>query len=376
MPMSCLFKKIVSKKSVSYFISRLLFVGVATLSLSACSWFASDDPEAEDALLLSPLEIPPDLVTPKGDPRLARPILPTLKKSDGSKLAGGAAVDCQCSEPPSIGEQVLPQGKGVQRMREGQRRWLIVQAEPEQVWPLARGFLEMRGYRVQRDEPAIGMLETDWKPVLADALVDKKHATDKNGQANWRERLRVRIEPAGKAGYTEIFLTQRHSQRVSDAADETAKWELRPADTDRAVEMLNRLARHLAAENVQDAVPLKALAAEIKIDADGHTVLQLNTTFDIAWRRTSLALDGLGFTIEDHNRASRIFHVYNELPSGLTEEELKHGKPKSATVREEYWLHLQERGEQINLSVRNKAGQVDESQVARHLLNLLSGQFQ
>lgn len=285
-------------------------------------------------------------------------------------------MDCQCSEPPSIGEQVLPQGKGVQRMREGQRRWLIVQAEPEQVWPLARGFLEMRGYRVQRDEPAIGMLETDWKPVLADALVDKKHATDKNGQANWRERLRVRIEPAGKAGYTEIFLTQRHSQRVSDAADETAKWELRPADTDRAVEMLNRLARHLAAENVQDAVPLKALAAEIKIDADGHTVLQLNTTFDIAWRRTSLALDGLGFTIEDHNRASRIFHVYNELPSGLTEEELKHGKPKSATVREEYWLHLQERGEQINLSVRNKAGQVDESQVARHLLNLLSGQFQ
>jgi outer membrane protein assembly factor BamC len=231
-----------------------------------------------------------------------------------------------------------------------------------------------------RDEPAIGLLETDWKPVLADIPADGEPATDKNGQANWRERLRIRIEPAEQAGRTEVFLTQNHSQRVSattgDAADQTPKWELRPSDADRAVEMLNRLARHLAAENVQDAVPLKPLATEIKIDANGHTVLQLTTSFDLAWRRTSLALDSLGFTIEDHDRASRIFHVYNELPSGLSEEELKFGKPKSATVREEYWLHLQENGDFINLSVRNKAGQADESQVARHLLNLLQGQLQ
>lgn len=370
------FQNTFSAKSPAYFLARMLVVGGVTLTLGACSWFAGDDPEAEDALLLSPLEIPPDLVTPKADPRLARPTLPALKKSTGGKLASLAPADCQCSEPPSIGEQVLPQGKGVQRMREGQRRWLIAQAEPEQVWPLARGFLEMRGYRVQRDEPAIGLLETDWKPVMADASVDEKHATDKNGQANWRERLRIRIEPASKAGYTEIFLTQRHGQRVSDAADETAKWELRPADTDRAVEMLNRLARYLAAENVQDAVPLKPLLTEIKVDADGHTVLQVTSAFDIAWRRTSQALDNLGFSIEDHDRANRIFHIYNELPSGLTEEELKHGKPQSATVREEYWVHFQERDEQVNLTMRNKAGQVDESQAARHVLNLLLGQFQ
>ena len=376
MPMSLIFIKSIFTKNAFLFSRRLLLLSVAALTLSACSWFAGDDPAAEDALLLSPLEIPPDLVSPKGDPRLARPTLPALKKTSDGKLATTSLESCQCSEPPRIGEQVLPQGKGVQRMREGQRRWLIAQAEPEQVWPLVSGFLEMRGYRVQRDEPAIGLFETDWKPVLANASVDKKRATDKNGQANWRERLRIRIEPADKAGYTEIYLTQHHSQRVSEAAEVTAKWELRPSDTDRAVEMLNRLAHHLAAKNVQDAVPLKPLTVEIKIDADGHTVLQLDSRFDIAWRRTSLALDDLGFTIEDHDRASRIFHVYNDLPSGLTEEELKHGKQQSATVREEYWLHLQERGEHINVSVRNKAGQVDESQLAHHLLNLLSGQFQ
>lgn len=365
---------VINVMSMFHFFGRSLLIGSMALTLGACSWFASDDPEAQDALLLSPLEVPPDLVTPKGDPRLARPTLPTKKKSDGLKQANAAPVDCQCNEPPSIGEQVLPQGKGVKRMREGQRRWLVVQAEPEQVWPLARGFLEMRGYRVLKDEPAVGLLETDWKAVVADAA--DTSTTDKSGQANWRESLRIRVEPSEKAGLTDVFLSQRHSQRVSDASDEDPKWELRPADADRAAEMLNRLARHLAAENVTDAVPLKPVSTEIKIDGDGHTILELGANFDVAWRRTSLALEGLGFTIEDHNRASRIFHVYNDLPSRLSEEELKHGKEKSATVREEYWLHLQERDEKVHLTVRNKAGQVDESQVARHLLTLLQGQFQ
>lgn len=348
-------------------LSRLLLIGAAALLLGACSWFGGGDSETGGAVLLPSLEIPPDLITPVGDPHLARPNQPTVAatktaKPDSSKLAEAPSVDCRCNELPSIGQRVLPAGKGVQRMREGQRRWLMVQAEPEQVWLLVRGFLEMRGYRVERDEPAIGLLETDWKLQYSEGQAEN--------QAQWRERLRIRIEPAEQAGNAEIFLTQRHSQRVSDI------WELRPADVDRAVEMLNRLARHLAAKDVKDAVPPTPLNARIASDADGHTVLQLDTTFDKAWRRTSLALDALGFTIEDHNRANRIFHVYNELPSGLSEEELKFGKPKDATVREEYWLHVQERDEHINLSMHNKAGEVDESQVARHVLNLLLGQLQ
>ena len=373
MPMFSVF----DPKHVLQILCRLMLISIATLALGACSWFSGDDADSKEALLLAPLEVPPDLVTPVGDPRLARPVLPVMKKTGAisrSALAETPTVN-EPNAPQSIGEQVLPQGKGVQRMREGQRRWLVVDAEPEQVWPLARGFLEMRGYRIQRDEPAVGLLETDWKEIFADDRADKQPTTEKIGRANWRERLRLRIEPAEQAGRTEIFLTQNHSQRGPDTADQQPQWELRPADEDRAVEMMNRLARYLAAENVQDAIPLQPIVASIEVDADNHTVLQLNTTFDIAWRRTSMALDGLGFTIEDHDRANRIFHIYNDLPSGLSEEELNFGKPKSATVREEYWVQLQESGEHTNLSIRNKAGQVDESRVAQHLLNLIQGQF-
>jgi outer membrane protein assembly factor BamC len=255
-------------------------------------------------------------------------------------------------------------------MREGQRRWLVVEAEPEQVWPLVRKFVTMRGYRVQTDEPAIGLLETDWKPLVVAEQSDEEQATD---AGNWRERLRIRIEPAELPGRTEIYLTQRNSQRGEDEDDES--WQLRPADDDRAVEMLNRLARFLAAEDVSDAVALQPLAARIALDDNEHTVIIAAAEFATMWRRTSMALDALGFTIEDQDRTNRIFHIYNELPSGLTEEELNFGKKKSATVREEYWVHVQERGEEVHVSIRNQAGTVDESRVAQHVLTLLLAQL-
>jgi len=350
-------------KSVSLPALRWLFLLMAISTLGACSWFAGVDTQPDRARLLPPLEVPPDLVTPVGDPRLARPVLPTLATD---KLA--AAANCQCSEPPSIGEAVLPAGKDVQRMRDGARRWLSVEAEPEQVWPLVRKFLDMRGYRIQRDEPAIGLLETDWKSRYAD---DK--STD--GQANWRERLRIRIEPGEQAGRTDIFLTQRNSQRLTDDSESGYHWELRPVNEDRAVEMLNRLAQFLDGKNVSEAVPLQPLTARIGLDGDEHTVIIVEAEFDLTWRRTALALASLGFTIKDRDRANRLFYIYNDLPSGLSETELKHGKKKSATVREEYWIRLQDAGNATHISVRNKTDRVDESQVARHLLTLLLAQL-
>jgi len=355
-------------KKISFPVLRGPFLLMIITMLTACSWFAGEDGQAGDARLLVPLEVPPDLVTPVADPRLARPVLPKVDRSAVEPVVA-QTVDCQCNEPPRIGEQVLPAGKGVQRMREGQRRWLIAEAEPEQVWPLVRKFLDMRGYRVQRDEPAIGLLETDWKPQY----VDDNGASD--GQASGRERLRIRIEPAEQPGRTEIFLTQRNSQRVTDEGEQAGRWELRPASEDRAVEMLNRLARYLAAEDVSDAVPLQPLNARIDVDSEQNTVIIVEAGFDLVWRRIGLALDELGFTIEDHDRASRTYRVYNELPSTLSEEERRLGRKKK-TVREEYRIRVQEKGEFTHISVRNEAGDVDESQVTRHLLVQLLGQLE
>jgi outer membrane protein assembly factor BamC len=252
---------------------------------------------------------------------------------------------------------------------------LLVSAEPEQVWPLARKFLEMRGYRVSRDEPAIGVMETDWKMLFENADSDSKET---NGIPTERERLRLRLEPGQQSERTEVYITQFRSEHVTNVdsiADKNKQWKLSAPDEGRAIEMLNRFARFLTAENVEDAVPLTPVVSELGSDGDGGSVLIVEADFDKVWRRTGIALDALGFVIEDRDRASRTYNVYNELSTGKTEEELEHGKPESATVRESYRIRLDQEGENTVLSIRTKTGQVDNSDVAVHVLNLLLSQF-
>jgi outer membrane protein assembly factor BamC len=344
---------------------------MSVLLLSGCSWFSSDKGELDAAETLTPLEIPPDLVRPYSDDKLVSPV-PATSPQKVQK-----AADCRCDDRlPSIGERVLPQGKGVQRLRDGQHRWLLVAAEPEQVWPLARKFLEMRGYRVSRDEPSVGLLETDWKNIF-DITVDNNGSggKDTNSIPTMRERLRLRLEPGQQSERTEVYLTQYRSERV-ESTKSGEQWMLRQSDDERAIEMLNRFAKFLTAENVEEAVSLVPVASKLGTDGDGGSVLIVEADFAKVWRRTGIALDALGFVIEERDRNSRIYNVYNELSTGRTEEELKHGKPESATVRESYRIRLDQKGETTMLSVRTKNGEVDNSDVAVHVLNLLQSQFQ
>ncbi len=344
----------------------LLTGSLLVVSLSGCSWFSSDTRVDTQASVLPPLEIPPDLIHPRGDPRLARPELPSAALAAAS--ADITATPCRCDELPRIGDRVLPEGKGVQRVREGQNRWLRVSAEPEQVWPLVRKFLEIRGYRIIGDEPAVGLLETDWKP-----------RADDGGSANWRERLRIRVEPAEQAGFTGLYLSQRNSERVAatkDGVEGEAQWQSRAPDRDRAVEMLNRLARFLAAEDVQDTVALEGISSRFDNDEDGAVVLLVEAPFENVWRRTALALESLGFVIEDRDHANGSYRVYSEISTNMTETELKYGRPKKATVKEKYTLRLTTIGDNTRIGMRSPSGAADSSQAARHVLSLLRGQLQ
>ena len=340
---------------------RFILIGIITL-MTACSWTSK---EKSDAEVLPPLDVPPDLLKPTINEQYVPPVLPAAAPLPSATQEPTTNDSRSSSDLPRLGEPVLPPGRGVQRVRDGQRRWLIVSAEPEQAWPLVRKFLTMRGYSIARDEPAIGLLETDWK--------DRFDDTDHNGLPNWRERLRIRLEPAEQAGKTEVYVSQNNSERVTE--DGQSQWQIRAPDNERSVEMMDRLARYLVAGNIEDVAPLSALVSNIDTDEDGRIALRVEAGFELVWRRTALALDALGFVIEDHNRASRTYRIYNEVSKGLTEEELQHGKPQSATMREEFQLRLHEEGEHTLISVQDKLGRPDQSKIARHLLSQLRGQF-
>ena len=323
----------------------LLFLGI--IALTACG-----SSSERDAATLPPLEVPPDLVKPRVDNQMQ---LPTLPKAAAAPT-GQATTDL-----PRIGEAVLPPQRGVHLRREGDRRWLTVEAEPEQVWPLAAKFLVARGYRVAREEPVVGLIETDWKPIFADDAANENPVL--------RERLHLRLEPGERAGMTEVFVSQTASERAGDA------WQMRAPDEERAAIMLNRFAQYLGGQDVKQETPLTPLASKMDSDADGNPVLRVQAPFEQTWRRTALALETLGFTIEDADRSNRIYSVYTEVSTGKTEEELKYGKPESATVRDAYQVHVTEDGESTLIGVGGKSGWAEGTQQARHLLNLLQGQL-
>jgi outer membrane protein assembly factor BamC len=323
-----------------------------SLLISACSWFSEEEPGA--APVEPPLEVPPDLIKPSGNPSLQMPQVPQASQQKAQPAA----------DLPKLGQRVLPPQRGVTLVRDGWRRWLLVEAEPEQVWPLAKKFLLGRGYLVATEDPEIGFLETKWKQRYA-AEGDKGEV-----KASTRERLRLRLEPGEGLGTTEVFLSQEAAQREGDT------WQLRAPDAGRSEEMLNRLARYLGGHDVKQAVPLTPLQTELSHDADGAPELRVSYPFDKTWRRVGLALENLGFVVEDYDRSSNTYHVYNEVSSGKTYEEIHYGKPEKATVRETFRVRLVAAGDTTVISIRDKSGAPESTQQARHLLNLLQGQLQ
>jgi outer membrane protein assembly factor BamC len=57
------------------------------------------------------------------------------------------------------------------------------------------------------------------------------------------------------------------------------------------------------------ATPVNQKRAEIKKEADGTSSLEIQDPFDRAWRRVGLALDIIGFVIEDKDRSNGIYFV-------------------------------------------------------------------
>ncbi|HEB94634.1 MAG TPA: outer membrane protein assembly factor BamC [Gammaproteobacteria bacterium] len=330
---------------------RVLFMLCVLFLLSACGWL-SNKPTTTGVNELPPLEVPPDLVKPQGGAPLRVPEVTSAK----------TVTDCVPSAPElaRIAQRVLPPQKDVRIVRDGRHRWLMVEVEPEQLWPLARRFLSQHGYRIAVDQPGIALIETDWKPL----------ETDTDGKPALAERLRLRIEPGQVPGSTEVYISEALRERTTDGG-----WELRSPDEERAAEILYRLARYLGNEDVGQAMPLKALDSEIDRDGDGNIRLRIDAPWEAVWRRAGIALDNLGYIIEDRDRANRVYAIYTELASGKTDEEVKYGKPESATVRLAYTLKITEADQATLISVLDSAGNPDNSGPARHLLTQIQSQL-
>ena len=384
-------------------ISLALAIAVA---VSGCSWFnTKDDYRGAASRRAQPLEVPPELSRPQAEDRYAIPDPKSQTTYSQYTQRGNAPAVPGAPDAKTV----LPKIEGARLERQGDQRWLVVKGDPAAVWPVAREFWTENGYQLVKEEANAGILETEWYEDKSKIPQDLMRRTVGKVAPNlWstprRDKYRTRLEKGSEYGTTEIFISNRNVEEIfADANQDRTVWQSRPADKDAEAEMLQKLlvkigtAQAVAQAEAQakqqgtqvaSTRPTAASAA-----AERNAVLQgnqltVNDSFDRAWRRVGLALDRVGFTVEDRDRTKGLFYVRYVDPEKDSSAPKNRGDEgffdklkfwKSDTPKDklpQYRVHVADAGSSMSqVVVQNSQGQPDQSNTSKRILSLLYDQL-
>ena len=372
---------------------NLLWILLPAVLLAGCEMTLPESKKIEykSAGKLPPLEIPPDLTRPSRDERYSVPDVATSK--------GSATYSAYSSERgaarTTTAQDVLPQVEQMRIERSGTQRWLVVGGKPDQVWPTVKEFWQEMGLLVNVELPEAGIMETDWAENRAKLPQDIIRSTigkvfDSLYSTAERDKYRTRLEKGSTPGTTEIYISHRgmYEVVVNEGKSET-RWQPRPADPELEAEMLRRLMVRMGAEEAQAKTMVAAGGkleerAKLKPAADGIGRLELQEAFDRAWRRVGLALDRVGFTVEDRDRSEGLYfvrYVDPEIDTAKKEDKgfmsklmFWKGKP-DPTQSMQYRIYVKGEGEASAVQVLTREGGVDTSDTSRKILGLLFEQL-
>ena len=340
------------------------------------------------------LEVPPDLTAPTPSDRFALP-------DSGSR--GSATLSTYNAErefKPGAGESrdVLTKPDNMRVERAGDERWLVIKGmSADEIWPKLRNFWIETGFLLNIDAPSIGVMETDWAENRAKLPQDFIRSTigklfDSVYSVPERDKFRTRVEQGVEAGTLDVFISHRSVVEEYETGNEgPTVWKPSPADPELEAEMLRRMMIYLGADQAyaeaQSEQPARAEQALIE-NQDGATTLKVLDPYARAWRRVGLALDRIGFTVQDRNRAEGVYFVRYIDPQ--KDADIQQGEKgilaslmfwrsdddTDARTGDEYRIQIADTGDNAaRVVVQNKAGQVENSRTARRIIELLHEQL-
>ncbi len=345
----------------------IAYLVIATLALSGCELMESKKIDYKSARKLPTLELPPDLTAPSADNRYAIP------DTQGG-TATLSAFNQERKDTPAGAQVLLPTQDKARIERAGSQRWLVVKATPEQVWPVLKDFWQETGFIVNVESPATGVMETDWAEnrakipqdgvrKLLGKVIDGLYSTAE------RDKFRTRIEKTTDG--TEIYISHRGMIEVySSEGKNNTVWQPRPVDPELEAEMLRRLMLRFGVENAkaQTLLAEKEKPEQARVlNGAGAPTLEMDEGFDRAWRRVGLALDRIGFAVEDRDRTKGIYYVRYIDPQIDNDSKRDDGilsklkfwkssKPKASPALQ---INVKEVGEKSQVSVTAEGKPVD-----------------
>lgn len=368
------------------------------MSLSACSSVGNlldsnriDYKSASKATTAS-LEVPPDLTQIRRDNRFGIP-----EANQGSATA--SSYNLEKGSKPAVsattGLVAAAQIKEMRIERDGSQRWLVTRQAPEALWPQLKDFWQELGFVINVENQEAGVMETDWAENRAKIPQDMIRNTlgkvlDSLYSTGERDKFRTRIERAAN-GNVEIYISHRGAQEVLVGSQkDSTVWTPRASDSGLEAEFLTRLMVRLGADGesakvMVNGVPQLKLRAKL-IKTDQLSYVETDEGFDRSWRRVGLALDRVGFTVEDRDRSQGLYFVRyidqdidaktKGASEGFFSKLFSWGASDAAKNAQKYRILVKEgTADSSRVSVHGEDGKVATTPVAEKILQLLNEQL-
>ncbi len=373
--------------------SRGLVLSALMISLTGCgminSVIESDKVDYKGAKKAAPLDIPPDLTKLEKDNRYAVPDGRGVATASTYQQARGTGAPVAAGGPIGV-----PNTQGMRVERAGTQRWLVVNQTPEQLWPQLKQFWADSGFTLVSESPTTGTMETDWAENRAKIPQDFIRNTigrvfDSLYSTGERDKFRTRLERAAD-GSTEVYISHRGAEEVYVGSNkESTTWTGRGNDPGLEAQFLSKLMAKLSGtpdvKQAELAVANAIVApqhAKLVAGADGSYV-EVDEGFDRAWRRVGLALDRVGFTVEDRDRVQGVYFVRYVDPAlaakdGFFSKLFSFGnstdKAKEAQ-RYRILVKATPAGTASQVTVQNNEGKADASPTAAKILKVLGDEL-
>jgi outer membrane protein assembly factor BamC len=329
------------------------------------------------------LDVPPDLTQLTKDSR--------YQQTQGSSVSAAAYQAGTPAAAPATVQSVTVAAQSVGKMsieRLGNERWLRTSLPAEQVWPQLQAFWKERGFSIVQDQPAAGVMETDWAENRGKLPLDFVRSSigkvfDGAYSTGELDKFRTRVERVD--GGSEIYITHRGMiETYVGERKESTTWQPRQADHQLEGELLSRLMLRLGATDdvaktalLVPGAPGAPARARILSGRPAAT-LEVDDGFDRAWRRVGVALDRSGFTVEDRDRTQGVYFVRYIDPAFAGKDEpnlfqklFSWGKKDDEGGPTRYRVSVKAEGDRSIVSVLNGQGVPENGDTGKRITTLL-----
>ena len=333
------------------------------------------------------LDVPPDLSQISRDNRYSIPDNKsgTLTASGFNNKNSSASQD----QPAALAQAVIAPValEGMRIERDGTQHWLLVPQTPEMLWPKLKKFWSDNGFTIAEASETTGVLETDWaenRAKIPDDFIRRTigYVFDSLYSTGERDKFRTRLERRAD-GSTEIYISHRGVEEVLVGSQkDSTSWTTRPNDPGLETAFLTRLMVSLGTTQEKASVlagsPVEQPSKAKMVKEGATSKIDIDESFDRAWRRVGLALDRVGFTVEDRDRNKGIYFVRyvdqdgKDSNEGFLSKIFSFEKDKEA---KRYRILVSGETNRTHVTVQNNDGGAETSVASDKILTVLLDQL-